>query len=45
MELLALTNGYVVYKSPDGATIAQPIEQEARMVLNWNARNIPVNDR
>lgn len=45
MELMALTNGYAVYRMPSGTTIAQPIEQDARMVLNWNARNIPVNDR
>ena len=45
MELLALTNGYAVYRMSSGTTIAHPIEQDARMVLNWNARNIPVNDR
>ena len=45
MELLALTNGYAVYRMPGGTTIAQPIEQDARDVLAWHARNIPVNDK
>ena len=45
MELMALTTGYAIYKSATGLTIAEPIEQDARAVLEWNARNIPANDR
>ena len=45
MELIALMNGYAIYKSATGLTVAEPIEQDARDVLEWHARNIPVNDR
>ena len=43
MELRAITNGYAIYKS-NGKIIAELITQGARDVLEWNARNIPVND-
>ena len=45
MELIALMNGYAIYKSATGLTIAEPIEQDAHAILEWHARNIPVNDR
>ena len=45
MELMALTNGYAIYKSATGLTIAEPIDKQARDVLDWYSRNIPVNDR
>lgn len=45
MELIALMNDYAIYKSATGWTIAEPITQGARAVLEWNARNIPANDR
>ena len=45
MELIALMNGYAIYKSATGWTIAEPIDKQARDVLEWHARNIPANDR
>lgn len=45
MELMALTNKYAVYKSATGLLVAEPIDQQAKDVLQWNARHIPANDR
>lgn len=44
MELLAIKNYFVIYKTSTGAIVAIPMDKQARQVLEWNARNIPAND-
>jgi len=44
MELVAITDYFVIYKTKTGAIISTPIEQQAKQVLKWNALNIAAND-
>lgn len=44
MRILTLKKDLVIYRTDEGATIAQPITQAARAVLNWHRRNTPAND-
>ena len=44
MELIAIKNEFVIYKTETGAIIATPIDQQAKQVLKWNALNIAAND-
>lgn len=44
MELIALRDQYVVYKTDSGNIIAEPITQSAQEVLKWYAKNIPANN-
>ena len=44
MELLAIKNYFVIYKTDTGAIAAIPMDKQARQVLEWNAQNIPAND-
>ena len=45
MDIVAIKQNFVIYKTDAGALIAQPITQDARAVLTWNARHIPANDQ
>lgn len=44
MELIAIKNEFVIYKTETGAIIATPINKQAKQVLKWNALNIAAND-
>jgi hypothetical protein len=44
MELLAIKDYFVIYKTDTGAIVALPMDKQARQVLKWNAGNIPAND-
>lgn len=44
MQLLALKDYFVIYKTDTGAIVSLPMDKQARQVLEWNARNIPAND-
>lgn len=44
MELLAIKDYFVIYKTDTGAIVAIPMDKQARQVLEWNRRNIPAND-
>ena len=45
MQLHAITKGRAVFTSDNGKIYAENITQDARDVLEWHARNIPMNDR
>ncbi len=45
MELLAIKDYFVIYKTDTGAIVALPMDKQARQVLKWNAGNIPANDK
>ena len=44
MRIHAITDRFVIYITDDGRIVSQPISQGARDVLEWHARNVPVND-
>lgn len=44
MEIIAIKNYFVIYKTNTGAIVALPMDKQARQVLEWNRRNIPAND-
>jgi hypothetical protein len=44
MELLAIKDYFVIYKTDTGAIVAIPMDKQGRTVLEWNRRNIPAND-
>ena len=43
MRIHAIKDGYVIYTSDSGEIIAQPMDKEARAVLDWYWHNIPAN--
>lgn len=45
MQLHAITSGRAIFTSDNGKIYAEYITQGARDVLEWHARNVPVNDR
>ena len=44
MDLIAIKNHFVIYRTDTGAIVAIPMDKQARTVLEWNRRNIPAND-
>lgn len=44
MEIIAIKNYFVIYRTSTGAIVAIPMDKQARAVLEWNRRNIPAND-
>jgi len=44
MDIIAIKNYFVIYKTSTGAIVAIPMDKQARQVLEWHSRNIPAND-
>ena len=43
-KLLKVNSSCVVYMTAQGQIITEPIDTEAKAVLDWYYRNIPAND-